>query len=191
MTYRFCLCSPDKRFPNERAWYLKINEASQEQIVEVFDRLKPSLELKFGYNHHFFNQHTGEPSSDMAIIFHPTILGGYWISNAIDLYEKYQVLYVGEKGQMFPPKPETFIVHSEKVYPSLQFPTISPTESIIITKWKDGRHYYLESSIGRIFSEPRYYTYREAFEEASQYVDANRISTDESKTGTFYKREGD
>jgi len=186
MSYIFALCSPDKRFPKMREWYLRIDKESQSQIAEVFSRLNSSLELKFGYNRHYFNQHTGEPSSDMSMIFHPMILGAHWMTLAIDLYTEYGVLYVGTSGQMFPPDPEKFIEHGVKSSPQLQYPTVVPNEYIIITKWQNGRHYYLESNIGRIFSEEKYDSYDAAFAEALKYIERKHISYREDKKGIYY-----
>lgn len=173
--YVFALCSPDSRYPGNTDWYLKVTKEDRNIISDFFENFVSMLQVKFGYNPHYFNQHTGEPAFDYANFFHPTILSGRWILSALDFLEKYETIFIGNKGQMFPANPSTFILHSEKSSPVLAFPTIDPKEYITIAMWKDGKHFYLESSIGRVFSKAKYDTITDANTEASRYVDKKRI----------------
>jgi hypothetical protein len=181
--YLFSLCSPDARFPKRRDWYLRINKERLSQLSNVFDSVRSTLDLKFGYNRHFFNQHTGEPTSDMAKIFHPSVLSGFWITTALDLFNKYGEIFIGKSGQMFPARPDSFIIHSEKSSPVMEFPKTDVNEYITILQWAGGKHFYLESSIGRIFSKPKYNTFSEAYDEAVKIVDPSKITTDSAKVG--------
>lgn len=173
--YVFVLCSPDSRFPNYKDWYLKITKESKYILKEFFESFKSMLQIKFGYNPHYFNQQTKEPAFNLAPIFHPTILSAEWIVCAVNFLDKYNVLYIGNKGQMFPPNTGSYIVHSEKSSPVLTFPTTDINESIKIQVWKNGKHFYLESSVNRVFSKAKYDSFNLAYEEASKYVNETSI----------------
>lgn len=181
--YLFSLCSPDARFPNQRDWYLRITWDKIHQIAQVFDRMQPVLDLRFGYNRHYFNQATGEPASDLAQIFHPTMLSAGWLTTAFGLFSKYEELFVGSRGQMFPARPDTFIIHSEKSSPVMEFPKGDTKEYITINQWEGGAHFYLESSIGRIFPEPKYDNFSDAYDAALKVTDSSRISVEGGRKG--------
>jgi len=177
----FALCSPDKRFPQHRDWYLKIENENKHQISIAFDSLISLLELKFGHNPHYFKVDTKEPVSDMCMIFHPYILGAYWLNNIIELLIKFGVVYISINGSFFPPVPDSFVEYSTISSPVLSFPTIDIKESIMVTQWKDGSHFYLESSINRIFPSSKYHSFDSAYQEALKYVDPSKIIVDKYK----------
>lgn len=179
-TYFFALCSPDKRFPLVRNWFLKIIEEDRSQVSTVMESLKSALDLKFGHNRHYFNPQTQEPASELTHIFHPTVLTGYWIIGAIDLLDRYGVVYISENGSMFPPDPDKFIEHSIISSPVLVFPIRVPNEHIRVHKWPGGTHFYLTSTINRIFPKPKYMTMQEAVNDALLYVDRDKIKFNES-----------
>ena len=173
--YVFSLCSPDARYQKHKSWYLKVTTETKYIINEFFDMLVNMLHVKFGFNPHYFDQKTNKPKFDMAILFHPSVLGNQWVSCANDFINKYGVVYIGYNGQMFPPINGKYIIHSEISSPVLKLPIVDIDELIYILMWKGGNHFYLKSSINRIFSKVKYNSFNEAYEEASKYVDKRKI----------------
>ncbi len=53
----------------------------------------------------------------------------------------------------------------------LAFPKACEPERIIISRWPEGRHYYLISNLHRIFTPHRYTTYQAAEQAAKEYTD--------------------
>ena len=172
--YVFALCSPDSRYPDQRNWYLKVTDEDKYMIPKFYEMFIVQQKFTYGQNPHHFNSKT-RTISDVAMLFNPSILAVHWITSVMKILSEFGVVYIGSKGQLFTPRPDAFVSHSEKSCPELSFPKQTGKELIKIFKWKSGSHFYITSSIGRIFTKEKFDTFQEAFNEASKHVSDDRI----------------
>jgi hypothetical protein len=98
----------------------------------------------------------------------------------IDMYMSHPGIYLGANLIGFTPDCGQRVVH-EIVKNEYDFPETD--EIITISRWGDGKHFYLSSSTGRDFKK-KYNTYKQAEERALKFVDKDNIREDNKFTYT-------
>ena len=88
-----------------------------------------------------------------------------------------ETLLLNMSGGMMPMAGATILdtVESEE----LIWPDRHDDERITLSRWPQGRHWYLSSTTNRVFIPLKYVSYEEALKVARRYVPAARIRTKE------------
>jgi len=170
--YTFAEIAPDKRFVNNKAWYLKLPKEEIELMFRLHKSVTTKLFLRDGNDPHMFNK-AGQPTCEMAVIMNPIALGAKWVMSVECFFGMFDYIFVNAVGGFVPPS--GIQVFKEITSGDLLWPGAYVDEKITMSRWEAGTHYYLVSSKGRIFVPEKFDTETEALQHALNFVPRERI----------------
>ncbi len=188
-TYRFVKIKVHPRIPDLFGWYLVITKDDINLFFDTHRHTAQSMFMKFHRDPHLYDQKTWKPVGDMADFYNPVRLSAGWLETAEKAMGQYGVIYVNPAGGMIY---GTVEIVDEIENERLVFPTPpDPDLLITISRWGDGRHFYLSSKQRPVLSEQnKFNTIKEAHDEACRHALPANITVKD--TGKFtYTREGD
>jgi len=131
--------------------------------------------FKFGMDPHL------KPDSEEGMLKNPVRLAASWLQSMEKFLIAGTTVLVNSSGGMMPydeSKVRTAIERWEMIWPSDEtWPSdeFNEREIITISRWPQGRHYYLSSNKGRVFVPSKYRNYEHAKRVAEQYTSNIRI----------------
>lgn len=156
--HKFVRCQTHSKCPSVQGWYLVLKPGDMDTLMKLHKGLCWVYYGKYGLDPHY---------SDDAL-YNPTRLAALWLG-AVEKYLFNKVtLAINYSGGMFPL--DSAKVLEEREFQRLTFPKACEPERITISKWPEGRHYYLVSNLNRIFTPYRYNTYQAAERAAKGYT---------------------
>jgi hypothetical protein len=173
--YTFVKVQCHPKIPSLTGWYLKISKGDmisysdfQLSMVAKIARQKIDPHIK-----------TEKIPSWWMKLFSPLAQSKKWTEVTSFYICKHDLLFNKDGGWMFfNPKYLLETCTSD----ILKFPEETYKHEIItIKKWPQGKHWYLTSSVERIFVPEKHNTIKEARELAEQYVDPDHIRVDDTK----------
>lgn len=213
MSYTFHLCRL-KKCPNVMGWWQEVQPQEHHKVNMLHTGVAASLFMKSGVDPHNDIRYSDKTDAIderdfLNVIRHPIILGGKYLATLTDqtLFRRKTLLVNSAGGWCY--KDDTWEILETRELPTMAYPTdidpkhnFVPTEesdlykeTIRITQWPDGTHFYLRSNKNRLFFPEKFDTYEQAFEEAKKYVAENRIvNAGKIRTSEFSKlrpRDGD
>lgn len=168
-------------------WYLVLDD--YESLMEMHRSACGSLFMKFHRDPHLFDQKTWRPVSDQAQFYNPVKLGAGWLNSAQMGMLRHGVIYMNRQHGMLYGDNVEIIENRESE--KLVFPDNDDHKDgvrIVVSKWGNGQHYYLNANQTIAFSQPKFDTAEEALAEARVYAFEANIKIDETR---HYSRDGD
>lgn len=163
MSYTFHYVQ-QKKYPELKCWYLEISPKTSEHIETVHQALTIHLFLEAGIDPHW------DKRVDDAPFLHPIVLGANYLECLIRKVMHNGLTVLVNKNGGWIPKDDSINILETKVKNCFIFPVDVPeslkSEHISISQWPNGKHYYLKSNRGRIFSPHKFDTFQEAFDAA-------------------------
>lgn len=159
--YSFVRCQTHLACPNLQGWYLVLKRYDFAALMELHLGVTNLYYHKFGTNPH---------ATEFEIAtYNPIVLATKWLSSIEHYLLNDTTLVVNSAGGMVPLDSVKVLatIESEKMV----WPTIYKDEIITISRWPEGRHYYLSSNKNRIFVPPKYVQYEAARHTAKKYTD--------------------
>ncbi len=169
MKYTFHLCQPDSRLPKVTGWYLELQPDDTETLFLLHKGVAGLYFSKFGKDPHITKD------ADCSILYNPVKLAASWLLSIESYLLAGRAVLVNSQGGFMP-------MHNVKILDTVQSDDISwderyDNEIITVSRWPEGRHYYLCSSRNRMFVPDHYNTFQAAEEEALRYVPKEHIRT--------------
>jgi len=150
-------------------WLLRVSDF--ETADKVHNGVVHKLYQTIGGDPHNFRN--GIPVGPHSVILDPVSLGAKWLQTADRHLLSGKHFLVNKVGGIIPPGRFNILDTFESE--NLVWPDTDDEEVITLSKWPKGKHWYLKSSTGRIFSPPKVDSHREAKEIAGRFVTKDRI----------------
>ena len=160
--YEFARCSSDPRFPETQGWYLVLKPDDHDTLTLLHKGVARLYFSKFDMDPHL-------SKSQLPGMCHPLQLASKWLTTVAEQLFRGHTLVVNSKGGWLPL--ESVEVLSTTTSEAMRWPTVYKKEAITISRWPEGRHYYLSSNKDRIFMPTKYTQYSDALTEAKIYTD--------------------
>ncbi|KKL95459.1 hypothetical protein LCGC14_1854360 [marine sediment metagenome] len=154
---------------DDPVWLLRIEDF--DTAHEIHQSVCAKLYQTVGADPHNFRN--GKPVGPHSAFMNPVHLGAKWLQTADKFIIAKSHILVNKVGGIVPPGRFTILDTFESE--TLQWPDTDETEKITLSKWPRGRHWYLKSSTGRIFSPVKMGSLKEAKEVAGRFVSKDRI----------------
>ncbi len=160
--YRFIRCQPHPRCPDLQGWYLVLKPDDWESLMDLHKGMAGLYYAKFG------------PDTPLvkSAYMGPLGLAALWLQSVEKLLGAGTTIAVNSCGGILLLKGLTILAELESK--KMVWPDTYPGEIITISKWPEGRHYYLSSNQDRVFVPSKYVQYKDAKEAASRYTDQIR-----------------
>jgi len=165
MTYRFCRCQCHPKCPNLQGWYLELRPDDAETVMKVHKGVTATYWAKFGMDPHI------DPTSP----YNPIKLAALWLQGVERFLLVGETILVNVNGGLMPF--DGAIILETIGSDNLDWNTRFDDEIITISRWPEGKHYYLCSSKYRIFVPDRHPTFEDANKAALRFVPAERIKS--------------
>jgi hypothetical protein len=156
--FEFVHCRPDPRF-DQSCWYVVVRSGDQEVFEAVHRGVCHMLYKKFDEDPHW-----GKDPFNRGIM-NVSFLGGKWLEGIEILFFRYGAALVGLRGGMIWPQPASQTLAQVRRR-KLIWPDVD--ETIVISRWPRGRHWYLSSPEGIVFSPHKFNTLKVAKDHASR-----------------------
>ena len=168
MTYTFHNCQLHPKCPDLTAWMLAIQPTDPIDLLMTVHRGVIALYYnKFGQDPHI------QANETQRELYSPVKLATGWLQTAHKFLINGETILVNINGGMLTTKDVTILdtVTSDNIDWDIRY----DDEKITISRWPEGRHYYLCSSKNRIFVPDKYNNYADALKAAKRYVPEDRI----------------
>ncbi len=164
--YKFARCQPHAKCPNLQGWYLILTPGDLDTLMELHTGVTYLYYCKFGMDPHL------KPGSLDDVLKNPIRLATIWLRTVEKFLMAGITLAVNLSGGMMP-------LDSVKVLATIEqekmiWPNHYDDEVIKISRWPDGKHYYLSSNKNRVFVPPKFIGYKDAHDMAGKYTDEIR-----------------
>jgi len=160
--YRFARCQTHSKCPDLQGWYLILKPEDVNTLMELHKGIANFYYRKFGMDPHLME-------SEMAMAYNPIILTAKWLRSIENFLLEGVTLAINQTGGMMPLDSVKVLatVESEKMI----WPTRYEDEVITISRWSEGRHFYLSSNKDRVFMPSKYVEYKAAHCAVKKYTD--------------------
>jgi len=168
MPYTFCLCQLHPKCPDLTGWMLAIRPADPvETLMKVHRGVICLYYNKFGLDPHI------QAKEELRSLYNPIRLAAGWLQTADKFLIEGETILVNVNGGMMSAKEVTILetVESDDIDWDVRY----EDEKITISRWPEGRHYYLCSDRSRMFVPDKYSSYDDALKAARRYVPVARI----------------
>lgn len=169
MKYRFHRCQPHAKCPDLTGWYLELRPNDTDTLMKVHRGVVGIYYNKFGLDPHI------QKDELLNAIYNPIVLGAKWIEGALRFLLDGETLLVNFNGGIMP-MVGTIILETVES-DDLDWDVRYDDETITISRWPEGKHWYLCSNKLRIFIPDKYTTYTDAYKAAQRFVPVARIKT--------------
>ncbi len=170
MSYTFHLCQTHPKCPDLKAWYLQIGPTDPVDLLMKVHRGVIGLYYnKFGQDPHI---QANELQRDL---YNPIKLAAGWLATADKFLIQGKTILVNFNGGIVTTDTVTILdtVQSDNLDWDIRY----DDERVTISRWPEGRHYWLCSNKNRIFVPDKYVEYQDAYKAARRYVPAARITS--------------
>jgi len=160
--YEFARCRTNPKCPDVEGWYLVLKPDDPDTLAKLHKGVARFYFSKFGTDPHLVK-------SEFAGVFNPVKLAAQWLATVATQLFNGKTLVVNSKGgwQLY----DSVEVLVTKTSSAMRWPDLYKGEVITISRWPEGRHYYLSSNRDRIFYPTKYTQYADALAEATAYTD--------------------
>ena len=165
--YHFVRCQTHPRCPNLIGWFLQVESGDEELIQKLHKGVSSVYYWRFGVNPHV------QKDELRRKLYNVPKLGGLWLEGIDKLFDSGGPVLVNSNGGMLPRS--DVIVISEHDEESMIWPDQYEDETIKISRWPRGKHYYLVSNRSRVIVPEKFRSYKEAEAVALRYVPRERI----------------
>lgn len=138
---------------------------NQDSLFFFHKKVAVRLALKFGQDPHLWSK-DGKPLSDVAYLYSPVKLASQWMGTAQKMFWEYGCVYMNRVGGLCH-LPEVLNTVESENWPD---PKPIAGETVYISKWPNGDHYYLRSSKDRIFPVEKVDSLTEAEKIAKEFA---------------------
>ena len=159
--YQFARCQSHPKYPELQGWYLVLKPDDCDTLEKLHKGVAGFYYGKFGKDPHIVK-------SDFAGICNPIRLAGKWLATVMKHLVTGETLVVNSKGGWL--TYDSVQVLATQTSDDMRWPTLYKAETITISRWPRGRHYYLSSNRDRIFYPLKYLQYADALAEAKVYT---------------------
>jgi len=160
--YKFVRCQPHAKCPDLHGWYLVLKPDDLDTLMKIHKGVVGLLYHKYKLDPHI-------PKSEFLLtIYNPIRLAAGWLACVEKHLTAGITLAVNSKGGWFPLSRMEVLV--EEKSERLIWPDRYRNEVITISRWPEGRHYYLSSNRDRVFISGKHSTYKGAFQVARMYT---------------------
>jgi len=161
--YHFARCQPDAGCPDLQGWYLILEPDDLDALMALHKGVASLYYCKYGMDPHL------KPDSDEGFLKNPIRLAALWLGTVEKFLSAGTTLAVNSSGGMIP-------LDSVKVLATVEqekmvWPDLYDDEKITISRWPEGKHYYLSSNKNRVFVPPSYNSYTDAYAAARKYTE--------------------
>ncbi|MFA5344759.1 MAG: hypothetical protein WC315_00575 [Candidatus Omnitrophota bacterium] len=133
------------------------------------------MDLHLGVVSSYCTRFGRNPHADPTNIYNPVQLANQWTAMLTKLLKQDGKVLVNSCGGFLPLTNIRILSWIDAT--KLRWPDIYADEIITISRWPEGRHYYLSSNHNRIFVPAKFSTYAGARELATVYVNASQIKS--------------
>jgi hypothetical protein len=161
--FEFVNCRADPRF-DATCWYLIVRGDDQKTFEAVHKGVCHMLYHRFDADPHIQRDKEREPG--MYSIFNVAHMGGMWCQGIEKMFSAYGLALVGTRGGFRPGPCEESEVLARIKRRELIWPDADA--EITVSKWPEGRHWYLSAKGGMVFSPHRFNTQKGAVEWATK-----------------------
>ena len=155
--YRFALC---ETAPMTSGWYLIVEPDDHRLLVELHKGVASMYYSKYGLDPHY-------AKTNLAQMYNPIRLAGRWLATVASQLARGQTIIVNSRGGWLPL--DSVLVLDEITATKMVWPDNGDDDVITISRWLEGRHYYLTSRKGQIISPSKCNTYSAALRVAEGY----------------------
>lgn len=159
--YKFVYCQPHAKCPDLKGWYLILEPDDVDTLMELHKGVAGLYFRKFGLDPHY-----NKP--ELATFYNPIRLAATWFTTVEKFLFTGTTLAVNSSGGWLPL--DSVKVLKGEVSKKFIWPDRWLWETITISRWPEGRHYYLSSNRDRIFIPNKYSTYEDALQVAQMYT---------------------
>lgn len=192
MSYTFHLCRL-RNCPNVIGWWQEIQPQEYQKVESLHRGVSAKLFMQCGVDPHNdikYSDNTNDIDERdfLSVIRHPIILGAKYLNALNDqtLFKRNTLLVNRVGGWCH--KDDSMEILETRTTEWMSWPEDIPEqfrpttqtedlykETIRISQWPDGTHFYLRSNKKRVFFPEKHDTYEAAFNEAKRYVTEDRI----------------
>jgi hypothetical protein len=169
MKYRFHRCQPHAKCPDLTGWYLEIKPDDHETLFKVHKGVTGIYYNKFSLDPHIQDDELN------SYLYNPIRLAALWLQGIHKFLLNGETVLVNCNGGIVPLVGTTVLETVES--DDLDWDVRYDDETITISRWPEGKYYYLCSNKFRIFIPDKYTTYTAAYRVAQRYVPAKRIKS--------------
>jgi hypothetical protein len=159
--HRFLRCQTHPKCPNVIGWYLVLEPSDVETLAKLHKGVAGLYYYKFGLDPHI-------TESEMAPYYNPVKLAAQWYAS-VEIQLQKGALLVNSCGGCLPMDDSVKIL-SEHESEVMEWPDYYDDEVITISRWPEGKHYYLSSNKNRVFVPSKWHSYKLAHRVASKYT---------------------
>jgi hypothetical protein len=165
--YRFHRCQVHRKLPNLQGWYLEIHPDDIETLIKIHRGVTYLYFAKFGLDPHI------KKESAENILYHPIRLAATWLVTIERYLLNKKTVLVNANGGMMPYDGAIILETTES--DDIAWDVCYDDEQIMISRWPQGKHYYLSSNKNRIFVPEKHISYEAARQIALRFVSAEHI----------------
>lgn len=162
MSYRFVRCQTHPKCPDVIGWYLVLEPGDIDTLMKLHKGVCYFYFHKFGMDPHL------KPDTKEGYLKNPVRLAASWLQSIEKFLLEGITLAINSNGGIAPLDSVTIL--SEHQRETISWPDYYDDEVITISRWPEGRHYYLSSNKDRIFVPPKYVEYKAAHHAAQRYT---------------------
>ena len=160
--YKFIRCQPHAKCPDLHGWYLILRPDDLDTLIRIHRGVCGLLYHKFG-----LDPRTPE-SEFLGMVCNPINLAAGWLVAVEKHLAAGIALAINSSGGWFPLSRMKILVEEEST--RLIWPDKYKNEVVTISRWPEGRHYYLSSNKNRVFTSGKHNTYKDALQVARMYT---------------------
>ncbi|MCK9570176.1 hypothetical protein M0R72_14625 [Candidatus Pacearchaeota archaeon] len=160
--YRFHRCNTDPRFPDLQDWRIEIRPDDPETLEKIHRGVAAAYLARFSQDPHLKDN----PN------YHWLKLGAQWLQTAEKLLWEGPIVVNINGGTLL--LSEVVVLETVETA-EIDFNVRFENEVITISRWPEGKHFWLASNKYRIFVPDKHNTYAAARKHALHYVPAERI----------------
>ncbi len=168
LVYQFACCQTHPDLPDLQGWYLIVKPGDMGTLMELHEGVARRFFCMFALDPHL-------PQEKCPGFYSPVVLAAGWLVTIEKYLLEGVIVAVNSRGGMLPLAEVKVLstIESEE----MRWPNIIEDERITISRWPEGRHFYLSSNRSRIFVPSKYNEYAAAFRAAKKYTN-NIVSKD-------------
>jgi hypothetical protein len=161
--YTFIKCQTHPKCPDLVGWYLVLPCGDIETLEILHAAVAEFYFIKFGLDPHYKNDIYHMPMK---------LVAGWWNSVHV-IWKDLEDVLVNSSGGLLPLSAVTILdeVESDKLFWMDKY----NDEKIIISRWPEGKHWYLTSNHNRVFCPSKYNSEKEAYEVAKIFTDKIKV----------------
>jgi len=161
--YHFARCQPHPKCPDLQGWYLILEPNDLDALMKLHRGVANLYFSKFGMDPHI------KPDSVEGVLKNPVRLAAMWLRTVEKFLTAGTTLAVNFCGGMVPL--DSVKVLAEIESERMNWPNDYDQEEIVtISRWPEGKHFYLSSNKDRVFVPPSYSQYKDAHRVAEKYT---------------------